>query len=607
MTALAKALSRLPRAALEYARRGWVLIPLHTAPQGHCSCGLPTCPSPGKHPRTSHGLLEASADPATVERWWTQWPDANIGCKPGASGYVVLDLDGPDGEATAQAAGLLAEPTLEVQTGRGRHRWYRHPGGHIPNGTLGVKLDVRGDAGYVLLPPSVHASGAVYRWLGRIDEVAALPPAIVVRIQGVPGEGGAGPRGDKLPAWMIPWLTVQPGERNNTMTRFVGWAYRQGHDAPTVLVMALGLNTQWAQPLEPREVEAICRSIGAREATRPQRRTDTGVVLRTVDEAPVTEPPPSLHALAYDQIEAAIELGRQEYTGSPRWCWSELDRLVGMMLPGDFVIVGALTGNGKTACLMSQMQAWASADTTVLYVPLELDPPVLRRQWAAWLLGLDWVTVARNQWADLPPGAQAEHEQMLAKQLANPHVHFPPDRRITLTNLATWIERAVREVGAQAVIIDHFHRLDFGAVGANYRVQVTEAARALKDLARRHGVVIVAAAQLNQDPHPLDRYYPPGLKRLKESAGISEEANVVLMLSRRLRTDVDTATIASIRAGQQQVRALEEPNVMVVTCRKHRLDDHARDRSIRLAVRDGRVTNLARYFPESVPARWEPT
>jgi len=586
MTAPAEVLSPVGRAAVRYAREGWVLVPLHHPTPRGCSCGNTTCTSPAKHPRTSRGLLEATADPDTVHAWWLRWPDANIGCRPGPSGFVVIDLDGPEGVATAQAAQLLSEPTLEVRTGRGRHRWYRHPGGHVPNGTLGPGVDIRGDAGYVLIPPSVHASGAVYRWVGRISEATTLPPAIVARIQGTPD--APAPRQDTLPAWMIPYLDVQSGERNNTMTRFVGWAYRKDYDAPSVLAMALGLNAKWADPIEVREVEAICRSIGAREATRPRRETGTGVTLRVADE-----PPPSLYAMAHDQIEAAIAEGRIDHGEAPGWRWRDLGRMVGPMLPGNLVVVGALTGNGKTAFLLSQMEAWAAEGVTVLYVPLELDPPELRRQWAAWKIGLEWVHVARNEWDALPPGSRERHEETLAAQIKNPHVHFPPDRRVSVAELGTWTARAAREVGARVVMVDHFHRMDFGGPSVNYRVQVTEAARELKDLARRHNVVVIASAQLNQDPHPLDRYYPPTLKRLKESSGIGEEANLVLMLSRRLREEATPELQSAIRSGHQDVRQYEEQNVMVVTCRKHRLDDQARDRSARLLVSGGRVLDLA--------------
>src|SRR5687768_16258456 len=118
--------------ALAYAGRGFWIIPLQPR---------------GKAPLVLTGFHAATTIPEQIRDWWAEWPDANIGCCPGRSGYLVIDLDGPIGEAAAQRFGLLSEPTLEVETGRpdgGRHRWYKHPGGHIGNRELADRLDVRG-------------------------------------------------------------------------------------------------------------------------------------------------------------------------------------------------------------------------------------------------------------------------------------------------------------------------------------------------------------------------------------------------------------------------------------------------------------------------------
>src|SRR6266542_5533348 len=102
----------LQAAALRYAEQGWAIFPVHWPQDGQCSCQDPQCPSPAKHPRTDHGFHEATTDAATIARWWTQWPDANIGHVPGQSGHLVTDIDSLEGQAAAQRLGLLAEPTL---------------------------------------------------------------------------------------------------------------------------------------------------------------------------------------------------------------------------------------------------------------------------------------------------------------------------------------------------------------------------------------------------------------------------------------------------------------------------------------------------------------
>lgn len=152
----------LADAAPAYARRGWPVFPIQVR---------------GKAPLTEDGFKAATTDEDQITAWWSRWPTANIGLVPGRAGLIVLDIDGPEGEDTAQRLGLLAEPTLTIATARGMHLYFRHPGGHIGNRRLAPGLDVRADAGYVLLPPSVHPSGAKYkRVLGTIADILPLPP-----------------------------------------------------------------------------------------------------------------------------------------------------------------------------------------------------------------------------------------------------------------------------------------------------------------------------------------------------------------------------------------------------------------------------------------------
>src|SRR6266566_6386557 len=94
----------------------------------------------GKDPLTFNGFKDASTDPVRVAKWWQTWPDANVACVPAQTGHIVFDIDGPEGETAAQALGLLSEPTLTVTTGRGRHLWFKHPGGTIGNTPLAPHL-----------------------------------------------------------------------------------------------------------------------------------------------------------------------------------------------------------------------------------------------------------------------------------------------------------------------------------------------------------------------------------------------------------------------------------------------------------------------------------
>ena len=121
-------------------------------------------PCEGKRPLTEHGFKDATTDPRRIHMWWSRWPQANIGMPTGErSGVFVLDVDdlGALAELEAQIGKLPATWTVRTPSG-GLHLYFQHvegvtnsPGG-LPNG-----IDVRGQGGYVLVPPSSgYRSGA---------------------------------------------------------------------------------------------------------------------------------------------------------------------------------------------------------------------------------------------------------------------------------------------------------------------------------------------------------------------------------------------------------------------------------------------------------------
>jgi hypothetical protein len=155
----------LPEAAAHYASRGLHVFPLRPR---------------DKKPLTQHGCHDATTDAATVCAWWKRWPDANIGCACWLSGLVVVDLDGERGMASWHALagrlGLTVATRTAITGGGGRHLFFRAPAGaRIGNsaGKLGPGIDIRADGGYVVLPPSVHPSGGVYRWADELRSCLA--------------------------------------------------------------------------------------------------------------------------------------------------------------------------------------------------------------------------------------------------------------------------------------------------------------------------------------------------------------------------------------------------------------------------------------------------
>ena len=159
--------------ALDYAARGWLVLPLYEAiANGSCACGDPACSRVGKHPRTKNGYKDATTDEERINDWWARWPDANVGvCTGPVSGVIVLDID-PRNDGDESLAELEKEfkplpPTPEVHTGGGgRHMYFSVPTGtEIKKKVLADGVDLQAEGAYVVAPPSRHASGEAYRWI----------------------------------------------------------------------------------------------------------------------------------------------------------------------------------------------------------------------------------------------------------------------------------------------------------------------------------------------------------------------------------------------------------------------------------------------------------
>jgi len=193
--------------ALQYANTGLNVFPLYAALEnGGCSCRQSGCGNPGKHPITSNGFEDATTDEDQIRKWWTPERSKvlNIGIATGVnSGIVVLDVDNKNSGFTSlkdleDKYGPLPE-TLKVTTGNGMHLYFAHPGEgiKIPNAQDLADysgLDVRGDGGYVVAPPSLHSNGNRYAWNNPDTKVAPLPEWLLQLMTGGVSKGSV-PKG----------------------------------------------------------------------------------------------------------------------------------------------------------------------------------------------------------------------------------------------------------------------------------------------------------------------------------------------------------------------------------------------------------------------------
>jgi len=269
-------MNSLLKAALRYASHyGWRVFPLA-----------------GKEPRIKGGFRSATTDERTIRQWWRKWPDANIGIACDSEhGPIVIDLDEPKAHEVSGFKFLkkLELPreglvTRSAVSREGRLHLYFAP---MRDGTnlkrmirplsqndRKVAIDILGDGGYVVAPPSIHPeTDEPYRWEDRID-LAPFPKRLFRFLK----KGSIKQIAPPLPE------IIREGERDQLLTSLAGSMRRRGA-SPRAILEALRIEnaSRVRPPLDDVQLQKISNSIGAKDpAQEEENLTDLGNVRRFV-------------------------------------------------------------------------------------------------------------------------------------------------------------------------------------------------------------------------------------------------------------------------------------------------------------------------------------
>lgn len=270
-----------------YINRGWAVVPLWW-PKFALVCACPSgkdCRSPGKHPMKTDWAAKPLRTGLDVDLWWSRHPLCNVGIATGeASGFIVLDIDPDKGgwdsfNRIVKKHGKIPSTIVSVTGSGGRHVLFRHPGkgqkiknaiGYLPG------IDIRGDGGQIVAPPSLHGSGMRYEWHRDAHpaktRLAPMPDWLWTFLElkeqskrnekrklygfGKPGAKGYGRvfDPDSIPS-------IPDGRRNDTICSIVGRLIWENRKEDEVLKLAMRINqTRCVPPLSEREVERLVRS-----------------------------------------------------------------------------------------------------------------------------------------------------------------------------------------------------------------------------------------------------------------------------------------------------------------------------------------------------------
>lgn len=260
--------TEMRQAAQDYLLRGWSVIPLEPG---------------GKKPLISWKPYQTRFPSIDELDDWFADDGPNIGLVTGAlSGIAVCDVDSHDAMRWAldyehgQGLGEVATPLVE--TGKGWHVYYAMPPGlrNLQANPEWPGVDLRGEGGYVVAPPSVHVSGRHYTWALEVSLPLALMPLWMTKYTAAKSFGARSVWDGALPAVILP--NAPPGRRNTTAASLAGHLIFKGMEPSQVLAMVQAWNQAGSSPLPADEIAQTVQSVFRTDArNRPPSHPFEGI------------------------------------------------------------------------------------------------------------------------------------------------------------------------------------------------------------------------------------------------------------------------------------------------------------------------------------------
>ena len=356
-------------AAIEYAKKGFAVFPLKYR---------------DKVPLTRNGCKDATTDAAQIKAWWQKYPNANIGLATGSvsQNVFVIDLDidedrGIDGyhslEDWQREHGDFPE-TWTAITGRGGYHLYYRGNGKIKN-RAGIidGVDIRGNGGYVVAPPSIHKNGNRYEWEYSPDEfeIAKADNNVEYFLSHDDQKHGT--------AFTMPNI-VAAGQRNQMLFRFACMMQAKGASDQSVFAATMAENeSSCSPPLTEQEVRIIVSSATKYDKGKPIHIDSEGVATRENKDDVIGNPEWVLNFLDCNHDKDGNIKSVKQFVHNFEIVMDKDERFAGKIRFNEFAQQLYLCGNVPWE-KEDNCRAWSSHDDSALFSLIQADYGLKSRQ-----------------------------------------------------------------------------------------------------------------------------------------------------------------------------------------------------------------------------------
>jgi len=516
--------------ALQYLGRGFSVIPLISPSM--CSGNLTQKEINDRCKKALVSWKEFKNRHPTkkeVNDWWDRWPDANIAIVTGKiSNLVVFDVDKEDATEYAEEEGGFPI-TVKAISGKGYHIYTEYPDfqvGCTANTELG--LDIRGDGGYIVAPPSIHGSGRQYKWENgfSIHEIDPAPPRqwMIYHLKqyatkSIKPAKQISPKPSEVvdtvskPAANDLYSTIikngaQQGHRNDSAARLIGHLLGKGNDENLVWETVKLWNAKNSPPLDHTELQKTFESI--RDSDRKSAKKDKDK--KDIDVTKFLDTEKKITA-EYDEQYVRIP-----FAGSllPNM---EL-KMNGGLIGGRTYVIGGIPSSCKTAITNNIADNICLNGHPVLFFSYDDGRAELRYRTFCRFSGFDIEdfnnhTVSKS---DLEAICRNDSVSSIIKE------KYIVQKTIKIEEWPQLVDKIyARHQKAPVIMIDYLRKVKTGSNRFDERLRVDEILSTLTDMAKSYNLPVLVISELSRESYRTGQRL--SMTSFKESGSIEYEAS----------------------------------------------------------------------------------
>ena len=437
-----------------------------------------------------------------VTQWFTNdYPGANIGIITGKlSNLVVVDLDTQEIADDFREKGWFDKAGV-VKSGRGYHLYFQYPDFEVTNAVnKELKVDIRGEGGYITAPPSVHGSGIEYKWIsGSIltQDPGESPEKILRFIKDLTPSAG-----NKNPLESCIAHGCNDGERHDWGIKVAGHFFGKGLNETEVLTLMTDWNQKNRPPLADKEILQMVKNIAKHEKQKS----------------------PTIDIESFLWNENRIIADGQKKSRVP-FAGNNLlnleDTLSGGLVGGCLYLLGGVPSAGKTAVVNCIADNICLDDHPVLIFSYDDSPMELNNRTLARFSNYKMEVINNNGISQNILSSIYKNSGALQSIIKNKYL---PSENYEIELWSTLVEQIIKKHHKPPVIfIDYLKRLITKKKTADERMRIDEITKQLDELAKKYNLPVFAISEINRESYRAGQSI--GMASFKESGGLEYSAS----------------------------------------------------------------------------------